>query len=305
MRVTRVFVVTLIAAGWIVVGPASAASREQQEMQRDIAQLQDQVRALQSSFDQKMAALQTLAQQAADAADKANTNVSVLSAGVGQTLSKEVGDRLTPIAGLNAKVGNVVSDAADVRNSVAELTTQMNRIQQQLSDINNAIKVIQAPPAPPPGGDAAPPGAGPGVGNAPPPQDLFNGAMKDYSAGKADIAASEFSDFLRFYPQDPNAVTAQFYVSQIHYSQGKYDTAVKDFDAVLEQYPDNKLTPDAYFMKGMALKSGGHRDAGAVEFRALIKKYPTSDRATQAKEQLRAMGLSVAAGPARATKKKQ
>ena len=33
-------------------------------MQRDIAQLQDQVRTLQSGFDQKMAALQTLVQQA-------------------------------------------------------------------------------------------------------------------------------------------------------------------------------------------------------------------------------------------------
>ena len=31
-----------------------AASKEQQEMQRDIAQLQDQVRTLQSGFDQKM-----------------------------------------------------------------------------------------------------------------------------------------------------------------------------------------------------------------------------------------------------------
>ena len=30
----------------------------------------------------------------------------------------------------------------------------------------------------------------------------------------------------------------------------------------------------------------------AAVFRALIKKYPTSDRAGQAKEQLRAMGLT-------------
>lgn len=300
MRLSRILPVGLIAiAGLSAIGPASAASREQQEMQRDIAQLQDQVRALQSALDQKLASLETLAAQAVDAANKANTNVGILSNGVGQTVGKELSDRLAPIAGLNAKISNVASDAADVRNSVADLTVQMSKVQQQLSDINNAIKVIQAPPAaPPPGSDV------PGAVAGPPPQDLFNGAMKDYSAGKADAAASEFTDFLRFYPQDPNAITAQFYLAQIHYSQGKYDTAVKDFDAVLEQYPDNKLTPDAYFMKGMALKGSGHRDAGAIEFRALIKKYPTSDRAVQAKEQLRAMGLSVATGPARGTKKK-
>ena len=49
------------------------ASKEQQEMQRDIAQLQDQVRMLQSGFDQKMATLQTLIQEALEAGNKANT----------------------------------------------------------------------------------------------------------------------------------------------------------------------------------------------------------------------------------------
>jgi len=61
--------------------------------------------------------------------------------------------------------------------------------------------------------------------------------MGDYSGGKADLAAAEFNDFIRFYPNDPNAATAQFYIAQIHYSQGRYDQAVMDFDAVLERYP--------------------------------------------------------------------
>jgi tol-pal system protein YbgF len=299
----------LVIASLLAPGLTFAASREQQEMQRDIAQLQDQVRMLQSSFDQKMASIETLVQQALDAASKANTSVSVLSAGVGQTLSRELGDRLTPVAGLAAKVDNVANDTAEVRNAVADLTAQMNRIQQQLTDINNAIKVIQAPPAPPPA--ATDPNAVSGTGFPPaangvppvPAQTLFNSAMGDYSGGKADLAAGEFADFIRFYPDDPNAATAQFYIGQIHYSQGKYDRAVTDFDAVLERYPEGKMTPDAYFMKGMALKSSAHRDAAATEFRALIKKYPTSDRAVQAKEQLRAMGLSTGAS-VRAAKKR-
>jgi TolA-binding protein len=300
----------VIIASLLTPALTFAASREQQEMQRDIAQLQDQVRTLQSSFDQKMAAIETLVQQALDAASKANTSVSVLSAGVGQTLSHELGDRLTPIAGLATKVDNVSNDTAEVRNAVADLTSQVNRIQQQLTDINNALKVIQQPAAapPPPGGDtSAGTGAAASAAGAVPPvpaQTLFNSAMGDYSGGKADLAATEFNDFIRFYPNDPNAATAQFYIAQIHYSQGKYDQAVMDFDAVLERYPENKMTPDAYFMKGMALKSSGHRDAAATEFRELIKKYKTSDRAVQAQEQLRAMGLRPTASTARASKKR-
>src|SRR5271169_4579878 len=123
-------------------GAGFAASKEQQEMQRDIAQLQDQVRMLQSAFDQQMAALKTLVEQALDAANKGNTNVSVLTSSVTQTLDRELKDALRPVAGLTAKVDNANNDISDVRSAMADLTTQLNRIQQQLTDINNAIKVI-------------------------------------------------------------------------------------------------------------------------------------------------------------------
>jgi TolA-binding protein len=281
-------------------GAGFAASKEQQEMQRDIAQLQDQVRTLQSGFDKSMASLQTLVQQALDAASKANTNVSVLNASVVQTLARELSDRLMPLAGVGAKVDNLNNDMAEVRNSVADLTTQVNRLQQQLTDINNAIKVMQAPPAPPP-----PSASGAAGTSAPPPPaaTLFSNAMNDYSSGKSDLAVSEFTDFIHFYPNDQNAPVAQLYIGQVHAAQHKLDQAAEDFDAVIEQYPDNKETPDAYFMKGMALKQSGHRDDAAVEFRALISKYKGSDQAKNALEQLRQMGLSAGTAAKRTTKK--
>jgi tol-pal system protein YbgF len=125
---------------------------------------------------------------------------------------------------------------------------------------------------------------------------LYGNATNDYSSGKSDLAISEFTDFLRFYPDDPFAPNAQYYIGQIHLGQGKYAQAVSDLDAVLERYPESKVTPDAYFMKGMALKNLLRNDAAADQFRSVISKYPHSDRAPEAREQLRAMGLS--AGPA-------
>src|SRR5580700_3842066 len=146
MRLTRFIAIVTLLAPVCLFG----ASKEQQEMQRDIAQLQDQVRTLQSGFDQKMAALQTLVEQALDAGNKANTTVSVLNASVAQTLDRELKDALRPVAGLTAKVDNANNDLSDVRNSMNDLTMQLNRVQQQLTDLNNAVKVIQAPPAAPP-----------------------------------------------------------------------------------------------------------------------------------------------------------
>ena len=63
----------------LFAGSAFGASKEIMELQRDIAQLQAQLQALQSSQDQKLAAIQALVTQSLDAAGKANTAVSVLS----------------------------------------------------------------------------------------------------------------------------------------------------------------------------------------------------------------------------------
>jgi len=282
-------------------GAGFAASKEQQEMQRDIAQLQDQVRTLQSGFDQKMSAIETLLQQTLDAGNKANTSVSVLSNSVSQMLDRELKDALRPVAGLTAKVDNANNDISDVRNSIADLTTQLNRIQQQLSDINNAIKVMQAPAVAPPPANVNPDAAARNV--VPPAKTLYDNATNDYNSGKADLALSDYAEFLRDYPDDPLAPEAQFFIGVTHFGQLKYDLAVSDFDAILERYPEGKRTPDAYFMKGKALKAAGHRDEAATVWRALRKKYPRSDQADQAAEQLRAMGLS--AGPVTPTARKK
>ncbi len=286
----------------IVPGSTFAASKEQQEMQRDIAQLQDQVRTLQSGFDQAMAKVQTLLEQSLDAGNRTSTNVSVLNASVKDTLDRELKDALRPIAALTAKVDNLGNDQAATQSALADLTAQMNKVIQLLTDTNNAIKVLQAPPAaPPPNGGTDAFGAQ--TSNAPKPSAsiMWSNANNDYASGKTDLAAGEFADFVRDHPDDPYAPKAQIFIGQIHLGQMKYDQAVMDFDAVLERYPESKDTVDAYFLKGMSLKFLGRYDAAGQQFKTVIRKYPHSDRAPEAAEQLRALGLS--AGTAAKKKK--
>jgi tol-pal system protein YbgF len=302
----RRFISTLALSTLLVPGSVFAASKEQQEMQRDIAQLQDQVRALQSSFDQRMASLQTLVGESIDAGNKANTSMSVLREVMTQTIDREMQTAIRPIAGLTAKVDNIKNDSDDIRGSMTDLTAQLNRVIQLLNDMNNAIKVLQAPAAAPPPSNTNPDAFGGTTASTsrsagpPPASALWGNATNDYSSGKSDLAISDFTDFLHFYPDDPMAPNAQYFIGQIHLGQGKYGQAVTDLDAVLERYPESKVTPDAYFMKGMALKNLDRLDDAATQFRAVVRKYPHSDRAPEATEQLRAMGLSVAPPPASA-----
>ena len=121
------------------------------------------------------------------------------------------------------------------------------------------------------------------------------------TAAKFELAISEYQDFIKYYPDNPNAARAQLNIGQIHYTQQKFELAASDFDVIIAKYPDDTtVTPQAYFLKGMSLK--GTKPAEAVKaWREIIKRYPHTDSEAQAKEQLRAMGVSLttAATPAR------
>jgi TolA-binding protein len=287
-------------------GAFGAASKEMQEMQRDIAQLQDQIRSLQSSQDQKFAAIQAILQQATDAANKANTAVAVLSSTVNQTLERELTNKMAPIAGLAAKADNTNNDVSELRSSVTEIVTTMNKLLTKMNDMNEAIKVLQAPAAPPPGSSqTGPAGLAPSSSAPIPAQPLYEAASKDYSSGRFDMAISEYSDFIKFYPDNPNAAAAQLAIGEAHQSQGKFELAAQDFDSVIERYPANdQVTPDAYFMKAGALKAAGRKTEAIATYRAVIAKYPHKDVAEQSKAQLRAMGVTLTTPAAPATKRR-
>jgi TolA-binding protein len=290
---------------------APAASREIQELQRDVGLLQEQVKALQASQDQKLAALTAMVQQAIDNANRASTGVAVIQSAFGQNLKDTESKVVTPVVTLGTRMDQMSGDFRNLANAVGDLTSIVNKLQAQLTDINNAIKVLQAPPAPPPQasggvpGQPGAPGAAPG-GSAEAPNvsadDLYAAALRDRTSGKLDLALSEFNQYLQWYGNTNLAANAQYYVAYIHYSQGNYDDAAKEFDLVLEKYPsDNNKIPDALYYKGMSLTRLGKRTQGAEEFKKLLKDYPNNDYSRQACSQLTSMGLrcTAAAAPRR------
>jgi len=73
------------------------------EIQRDILLMQDQIRALQRSQDEKMAAMQVMVQQILDSANKANTAVAVLDAAMRDRMKEQERLLVAPVAGLGAQ----------------------------------------------------------------------------------------------------------------------------------------------------------------------------------------------------------
>ncbi len=284
----------------------AAPSKEIIELQRELAQLQDQVRQLQNSTNERLAAITTLLQQALETGSKTNTSVAVLESGLRERLSQQLS---APIAGVSSRVETMSNEFQGVRENVSAMNETLTKVQAQLLDLNNAVKVLQAPPAAPPPAMGSGPNtpSGPG-GSGPPPgmaaSQVYQTAMTDRSRGNLDLSLQGFQEYLKWYGTTELAPNAQFYIGQIYYDKGDFNNAVHAFDTVLEKYGENNKSADATYMKGMALLRSGQRTQAAQEFLTVIEKYPNSEVASKARTQRQALGLSVPGGAAKSAPRK-
>jgi tol-pal system protein YbgF len=281
MQVWKPILFTLCASSL-----APAASREIVELQRDMASLTQQVRTLQTTLDERLAAINTLVERTLDSVNKTNTSMTVLENGLRERLSQQLS---APVAGMSSRMDQMGTDFTAVRESLADLNERMAKMQAQIADLSNTVKVLQSPAAPPPLGSTS--GPPPGMSS----NQLFESATRDRSSGNLDLAMQGFQEYLKWFGNSDLAPSAQFNVGQIQYDKGDFKAAVDSFDAVLERFPENNKTADAMYMKGMALLKAGQRNEAGKEFLSVIQKYPTADVTAKARAQRRALGLSVPA----------
>jgi tol-pal system protein YbgF len=287
--------------------PAFAVDKNILELAREVGLLQDQLKQLQQSQDKQLAALQVMVQQSIDAANRADKAVAVIQSGFQQSGNQLKDQVVGPVVGLSTRMDQVSGDVRTLQQAVADLTTAMSKMGAQLSDINNALKVLATPPAPPP--QSTGPGApGAPVSNTQPMSqtDLYNAANGDYTTGKFELALQEFQDFLKYYGNADLAPNAQYWIGQIYYAQKKYEDAAQAFDMVLEKYPENPKTRDAKLYKGMSLVALGKRSQAHGIFQEMEKQYPGTDASTRACNEDKALGMNCykAAAGAQAHKKR-
>jgi len=287
----------------IAVSPGILFGQKHDELvsiQRDVAQLEDQMKQLQKSLDDKMAALTALVQQSIDLSNKTAGAMTAMQQNVDQKLAEQQTKLVAPVATLGTKVDEMSGDFRSVRENVAELVRRMNDMDAKISDISTAVRVMSAAqasstlPAPPPaaGGGTT---TATQVPEGPPPgtsQDAtYSSALTDYNGKKDDSAIEEFANFLKWFPQSANAPNAQFYIGQIYYRAQDWPNAVKAFDAVLEKFPKNAKTADAQYYKACALMNNHQKTDAGKEFKNFLAAFPDSSKAADAHKHLQELGL--------------
>src|ERR1039458_10523143 len=138
---------------WILIASpavAFAADKATMEWQRDVAGRQEAVKQLQRSQDEKFGALLELVRQWVGNSNEASKTVAVMQSGLQQSLQNTQDRVVTPVAGLSTRMDQMSNDLHTLGNAVSDLAGILAKMQTQLTDLNNAVKVLQTPAPPPP-----------------------------------------------------------------------------------------------------------------------------------------------------------
>jgi tol-pal system protein YbgF len=252
------------------VSPAFAQKKEVLQLQTQVQGLQDQMTQMKQSFDERMGVMKNLVEQNTDAVNKATAAVTTLEA----TLQKQQSDTAGRTDQLSGQI-QALNDTLD------ELKVRLSKVSKQLEDMQASQQSL-----------AVQQQAAAAQAAAPPPDVLYANGLRDYNAGKNDLAIQEFSDYIKFYPNTDLAGNSYFYLAEIQYRGGNYAQAVQNYDQVVQNFPGGNKAAAAQLKKGYALIEMGKTDDGVSELRHLIQRYPKTNEAVQARERLKKLGVS-------------
>ena len=270
MKSNRIVLVSLFLA--ISIVPAYAVNKDIVELQTQVANLQQQMTQMKQSFDERMGVMRNLLEQNTAINNKVSAAIDNLQA----SINRQQQDR-------GGQVDQISGQIQALNDTMDELKVRLAKLSKQFEDMAAAQQSMAAQQAQAQQQQQA-------IAQAPPPDVLYNNALRDYNGGKNDLAVQEFSDYIKFYPNTDLAGNSYFYLAEIQYKTGDYQNAVANYDLVLQNFPSGNKAAGAQLKKGFALLELGKEDQGAQELKHVIQRYPRTNEAMQARERLRKLG---------------
>ena len=85
---------------------------------------------------------------------------------------------------------------------------------------------------------------------------------------------SAFEDFLKRYPDDALAGSAQYWLGETHFVRGAYKPAASAFLKGYQTYGKSNKAPDSLLKLAMALDRLGQKEAACSSFGELLSRFP-------------------------------
>ena len=151
-------------------------------------------------------------------------------------------------------------------------------------------------PAPTPSGGRS--SGGPGA------EDSFKAAYLDFTKGNFTLAIAGFREFVRRFPDSPQADAAQYWIgesyvgtaraaqaqSQADKAKEALEDAVKEYRKVFVNYPRGSQVPTALYKEALALSDLKQVKLAQARLQYLVDNFPQSEEAPLARERLKALG---------------
>lgn len=241
-------------------------------MQKDINDIRQQLRRVQTDQQRAIDAVAALEAAAADSR--------------GAVGREEMADLIT-------RVEQIARDTTIVEERMFDLDRRLetvsNNTQRALSESRRSgtrpLPVVTVDPST---------GTRPPLtrGVIPDSDELYNTAYADFSKGNYSLAIDGFEEYQRRFGDDARADNALYWVGECHFSQGHFDQAILAFDRLLELYSDSDKAPAGNLKKGLAYLEQNQVGQSIVQLRYVLSEFPGSDEARVAGDKLTSLGAA-------------
>jgi tol-pal system protein YbgF len=214
------------------------------------------------------------------------------------------------------QVEQLKGDIARLRGQIEVLAHELGEAQKRQRDLyvdldsrvrklESAPAAAAAPTGAATGGEAAaapaatatPPAAGapatavstarPGAtADAGAEQRAYDAALDQYKKGNYAAAVQGFSAFVKAYPKNPLAPSAQYWIGNAQFDLGDYRAAIAAQRQLLASYPDSLKAPDAMLNIASSQQKLGDNAGSRRTLEDLVARYPQSEAAVKAKQRL-------------------
>ncbi len=189
-----------------------------------------------------------------------------------------------------------VAYQADLKVALADMMDKMNTIDGRLTDIESQManrpgSYVQTPVRPNATTAATDTAKATDESDMPQvnPSSVYENATKDMREGRFDLAILQFNEFLKQFPDSPQADDAQYWLAECYYAKKEYARAIPEFEKVEKTYPQSDKLTESIFKLGRCYQETGNVARARPIFNRLIKDYPDSFEARQAQDRLKEM----------------
>lgn len=232
-------------------GAAHAGIFDDEEARQAVASLRDQVEANQKTAEDRMARIETLAQDRS------------------LDLAKQLDQLKQDLASLRGQI--------EVQNH--QIDTLDRRQKDLYTDLDTRLRKLEA------GAQAQ---QNPAASTPDPVQEgkAYEAALNQFKLGSYQAAIAAFQGFLTTYPDSQQVSSAQYWIGNAYYALRDCKMAIAAQQKVLTTWPDSAKAPDALLNIASCQAEMGATRTARETLHTLLKKYPGTPAAEQAKQRL-------------------